>query len=104
MLLGTAVLITQVSQPLLIVQNNSDVEQSDDQDAQRDATDAHWAAGTDLALNTISQVDLHQELYQIREIILDEVADPHIIHPAQKLTESDHFRTLFRNVISTNAP
>ena len=104
MLLGTAVLVSQVSQPLVVVQNSIDIEQSDDKEAEEGADNVHWAAKTDLALNTISQVDLHQELYQIREIILDEVADPHIIHPAQQLTDSDHFRTLFRNVISTNAP
>jgi hypothetical protein len=102
MLLGTALLVTQVSQPL-VLDDSAEIEQADENDS-HDADAPHWVVATDLAINTISQVDLHQELYQIREIILDEVADPHIIHPAQKLSDSDHFRTLFRNVISTNAP
>lgn len=103
MLLISALLVTQVSQPLAQLSYSSDIEQTDDSD-EADSQESYSIISADLALNSISQLNLHQEFYQIREIVLDEVADPHVVHVAQHLTESDHFRTLFRNVISTNAP
>ena len=102
-LLGLAIVISQVEQPLYSDQfdvKTEHAEQSDDQSSD----ETRLVVATDLAINSISGLNLNQELHQIREIILDDVADPHIIHLAQNLTESDHFRTLFRKVISANAP
>ena len=103
MILGSAVLMNQISQPLAIIQTKADVEQSDDGES-TEAEDALYVLQANLAINSFSQVTLHQELYQIREIILDEVADPQPVHDIQEITVTDHFKTLFRKVISTNAP
>lgn len=100
MILGVAIVVSQVSQP--VIAKNIDVEQSATGDD--NAADEQIAISPDLAITSSSGLTLNQEFYKIRDIILDEVADPHVIHVAQKLTESDHFRTLFRKVISTNAP
>jgi hypothetical protein len=103
MILGSAVLMNQISQPLAIIQSKTDIEQSDDGNT-TDTDDAVYVLQSNLAINSFSHITLHQELYQIREIILDEVADPQPVHDIQRITETDHFKTLFRKVISTNAP
>lgn len=103
MVLGSSLLMNQISQPLAIVQSKADVEQSDDTES-TDSDEAIYVLQANLAINSFSQVTLQQELYQIREIILDEVADPQPVHTIQQVTETDHFKTLFRKVISTNAP
>ena len=103
MILGSAVLMNQISQPLAIIQSKTDIEQSDDGNT-ADTDDAVYVLQSNLVINSFSHITLHQELYQIREIILDEVADPQPVHAIQQITETDHFRTLFRKVISTNAP
>ena len=103
MILGSAVLMNQISQPLTIIQSKVDIEHNDDGKTP-ESDDAVYVLQANLAINSFSQLTLHQELHQIREIIMDEVADPQPIHSIQKITESDHFRTLFRKVISTNAP
>jgi len=103
MILGSAVLMNQISQPLAIIQSKTDIEQSEDGKS-TETDDEVYVLQANLAINSFSQVTLHQELYQIREIILDEVADPQPVHAIQQITETDHFRTLFRKVISTNAP
>jgi hypothetical protein len=102
-MLVSALLVTQVSQPIAQLTYSQGVEQSDGAD-NADSDSNKLVISADLALNSSTQLNLHQEFYQIREIVLDEVADPHVIYVANELTESDHFRTLFRNVISTNAP
>lgn len=102
MILGSAVLMNQISQPLAIIQSKANIEQSDDGET-TDSKDV-YVLQANLAINSFSHITLHQELYQIREIILDEVADPQPVHAIQQITETDHFRTLFRKVISTNAP
>ena len=103
MILGSAILLNQVSQPLAIIQANTDVEQNQDEETTESEDEVYVLQAT-LAINSSSQVTLHQELYQIREIILDEVADPQPVHAIQQITETDHFKTLFRKVISANAP
>ena len=103
MILGSSVLMNQISQPLTIIQSKADVEQSEDGKS-TESDDAVYVLQANLAINSFSQITLHQELYQIREIILDEVADPQPVHDIQRVTETDHFKTLFRKVISTNAP
>jgi hypothetical protein len=103
MILGSAVLTNQISQPLTIIQSKADVEQNDDSKS-TDSDDAVLVLQANLAINSYSQVTLHQELHQIREIFLDEVTDHQPVHVVKKITETDHFKTLFRNVISTNAP
>ena len=103
MVLGSSLLMNQISQPMTIIQSKADVEQSEDGKS-ADSDDAVYILQANLAINSFSQVTLHQELYQIREIILDEVADPQPVHTIQQITETDHFKTLFRKVISTNAP
>jgi hypothetical protein len=103
MILGSAILMNQISQPMAIIQSKADVEQSDDGKS-TETDDTVYVLQANLAINSFSQVTLHQELYQIREIILDEVADPQSVHDIQRITETDHFKTLFRKIISTNAP
>ena len=103
MILGSAVLMNQISQPMAITQGKADIEQNEDgKSTEKD--DVFYVLQSNLAINSFSQVTLHQELYQIREIILDEVADPQPVHAIRQITETDHFKTLFRKVISTNAP
>ena len=102
-ILGSAVLVNQVTQPLSVVQTKTDVEQGEGSKP-TDSDEAIYVLQTNLAINSFSQVTPHQELYQIREILLDEVSDPHPVYATQRLTGSDHFKALFRKVISTNAP
>ena len=103
MILGSAVLLNQISQPLAIIHSKANTEQSEDGKS-TDSDNPTYVFQAKLAINSFSQVTLHQELFQIREIILDEVADPHPSHTIQRITETDHFKTLFRKVISANAP
>lgn len=100
MILGIAVVVSQVSQP--VIAKSYDVEQSADDDSNKAETQV--TISKDVAITSASGLNLNQEFYKIRDIILDEVADPHVVHVAQKLTETDHFKTLFRKVISANAP
>lgn len=100
MTLGIAVIVSQVSQPVLA--SNQAVEQSTADDQETDET--QYSVGADIAITSAAGLNINQEFYQIREIFLDEVADPHVIHVGQNLTETDHFKTLFRKVISANAP
>jgi hypothetical protein len=103
MILGSSVLMNQISQPLAIVQNKADVEEGQNTES-TDSDDALYVLQANLAINSFSPVTLHQELYQIREIVLDEVAKPQPVNAVQQITETDHFKTLFRKVISANAP
>lgn len=103
MIIGSALLMNQISQPLAIIQSKADIEQNEEGKS-TESDDAVYVLQANLAINSFTEVTLHQELYQIREIILDEVADPHPVHALQQITETDHFKTLFRKVISTNAP
>lgn len=103
LLLGVSIVLNQVSQPLALTRVKSDVEQSDNNKA-TNSSDEGFIIRVNPAINSFSQITLNQELYQIREIILDEVADPQHIHAVLEITEGDHFKTLFRKVISTNAP
>jgi len=103
MILGSAVLLNQISQPLAVVQNKVDVEEGQNAES-TDSDDALYVLQANLAINSFSQVTLNQELHQIREIVLDEVAKPQPVNPVQQITETDYFKTLFRKVISANAP
>lgn len=104
-LLVSALLVTQVSQPVFNWSYTPETEQTDLPNSDEAGSEAtHAVVSADLALNSISHLNIHQEFYQIREIILDEVTDTHVVYVAHKLAESDHFKILFRNVISTNAP
>ena len=103
MMLGSAILLNQVIQPIMIVDSKANTEQSDDGKA-NEADEDTYVLQANVAINSFSPISLHQELYQIREIILDEVEDPQSTLEVENLTESDHFRTLFNQVISPNAP
>ena len=103
MILGTAILLNQVSQPLVVVQAKASTEQSEDGDSTEPGQET-YVLQANVAINSFTPISLHQELYQIREIILDEVNDQQSTLEIENLTESDHFRTLFRQVISPNAP
>lgn len=103
MMLGSAILLNQVIQPIMIVETEVNSEQSDDGNATESDEDT-YILHSNVAINSFSPISLHQELYQIREIILDEVEDPQSTLEVENLTESDHFRTLFSQVISPNAP
>lgn len=103
MMLGSAILLNQVIQPIMIVETEVKTEQSDDGNATESDEDT-YVLQANVAINSFSPISLHQELYQIREIILDEVEDPQSTLEVENLTESDHFRTLFSQVISPNAP
>jgi hypothetical protein len=100
MILGVAVVVAQVSQP--VIAKSYEIEQAANDDESSEQSEV--AVSADVAITSATGLNLNQESYKIREIILDEVADPHVIHIAQKLTETDHFKTLFRKVISANAP
>jgi len=102
-ILGSALLLNQISQPLTVIQSEADVEQQNDSET-TDSDDEVTVLQANLAINSSSQVTLHQELHQIREIFLDEVTDHQPAHIVKKMTETDHFKTLFRKVISANAP
>lgn len=96
-----AVVASQVSQPVVAKSQSIEESTTSEDDASEEVV---ITASEDLAITSASGLNLNQEFYQIREIFLDDVADPHVIHLAQKLTETDHFKTLFRKVISANAP
>lgn len=87
----------------MVVQVKANTEQSEDGDATESSQEV-YVLQANVAINSFTPISLHQELYQIREIILDEVDDPQSALEVENLTESDHFRTLFRQVISPNAP
>ena len=100
MFLGIAVVVSQVSQP--VIAKTYELEQSTNDD--EDSEQVEISISADVAITSASGLNLSQEFYKIREILLDEVADPHVVHVAQRLTETDHFKTLFRKVISAKAP
>lgn len=103
LLIGMAVLTTQVAQPLwaatTVQQEDNRPDKEHNKDTRADAPELY-----NPVINSAPQINLHLERYQIREIVLNEVADPHPVTSPVRLTESKHFRTLFRKVISTNAP
>jgi hypothetical protein len=103
MILGSAILLNQVSQPLAVIQADADVELGEGEES-TESEDEVYVFQANLAINSSTTVTLQQELYQIREILLDEVADPQPVHAIQQIAETDHFKTLFRKVISANAP
>ena len=103
MFLGLTIMVNQVSQPVTIVRSAIEA-QNDDSDANPTTDDDSFVLQANLVVNSISQVTPHHELYQIREILLDEVADPLPVHDTNLISETNHFRTLFRKVISANAP
>ena len=103
MLLGSAIVVNQVSQPLVNLQTRAKVEQSENTKASG-SPEQTLVVQDNLAINSFSQITLHLERYQIREIILDEVADPQHFYRVVDFTGSSLFRTLFRQVISPNAP
>ena len=103
LLVGMAVLTSQVAQPLwaatTVQQENNRPDKEHNNDTRADAPELY-----NPVINSAPQINLHLERYQIREIVLNEVADPHPVTSPARLAESEHFRTLFRKVISTNAP
>ena len=103
MILGSAVMVNQVAQPIAMSVPNIDVTQSDDSD-RNDSDKELYVLQANVAINSFSPVTLNQELHQIREIILDEVADPQEYHVGLERTERDHFRVLYSQLISPNAP
>ncbi len=104
MLLGSAILVNQVSQPMAKLQAQARVEQGEEDTQATGSHEQVYVVQDNLAINSFSQINLHQELYQIREIILDEVADPQHFYLVTDISGSSLFRTLFRQVISPNAP
>jgi hypothetical protein len=103
MILGSAVMVNQVAQPIAMIEPNVDVTQSDDNES-TDSDKELYVLQANVAINSFSPVTLNQELHQIREIILDEVADPQEFHIGLQRTDSDHFRALYSQLISPNAP
>lgn len=94
--------VNQVAQPVAIVKTT--VEKSSDDSGTSTNEEQTYILQANLVVGSITQVTPHQELYQIREIILNEVRDPLPEHHTPYFTGTSHFRTLFRKVISTNAP
>jgi len=97
-----AIMADQVTQPLTISESSSNIEQNEKDNSQD--SDEQIYVLQNLAINSFSTITIHQEFYQIREIILDEVADPQPVQVLDGLREDNYFRTLFRQVISPNAP
>jgi hypothetical protein len=102
MIIGSAVLVNQISQPIALIEPDADFAQGDDNT--QDSDEATYVLQANVAINSFTPVTLHQELHQIREIILDEVADPQEYHIGLQRPESDHFKTLYSQLISPNAP
>lgn len=101
--LGLTIMANQVTQPVTIVKSDIEADQGNDEDNPVTGEET-IILQADLVFNSISQVTPHYELYQIREIVLDEVSDPLPVHEIPDISETNHFRTLFRKVISANAP
>lgn len=103
MILGLTIVVNQVSQPQSIVKTTVEDSQKDDSETST-TDDQTYILQANLAISSISQITPHQEFYQIREIVLNEVSDPLPAHDTPYIAGTSHFRTLFRKVISTNAP
>lgn len=103
MILGVSVMANQVSQP--IVQNPAvDISDQEEQSSSSQDDEKSYRLQSKLAITSLTTINLQHELYQIREIILNDVSDPHEVHIVAGLSKENNFRTLFRPVISPNAP
>ena len=102
MILGMTIMVNQVTQPVAIVK--SAVESSSEDSETSTSDEQTYVLQANLVVSSITQVTPHQEFYQIREIVLNEVLDSYPEHHTPYIAGTSHFRTLFRKVISTNAP
>jgi len=103
MILAVSVMANQVSQPF--VQNQAvDIKEQEKESSSSEDDEKSYQLPGNLAINALSTINLQQEFYQIREIILNEVSDPQEAHIVSGLREGSNFKTLFRPVISPNAP
>lgn len=97
--LGSAMLVQQVSAIELQVaateEATADDQSNDEETASLDVSQA--------AINSAVGVHLTQEFHQIMEIRFESKNDPEIENEVA-LFDSGHYRTLFRQVISPNAP
>ena len=103
MILGMAIMANQVTQSLTTNQASDETEQNDTSSTQNSEEEICFVQ-SNLAINSFTPITLNQEFYQIREIILDEVADPQHSQDNVGLSEGGNFKTLFRQVINPNAP
>lgn len=102
-LLVTAVLVYHTAQTYVKAVQLTQIEKSSDK-ADTDTSDSQKEvyASADVILS-VSSIHLDQEFYQIKEIVFgDEEDSEHVPHITERLTS--YFRTLFRQVISPNAP
>jgi hypothetical protein len=64
MILGTAIMLNQVSQPLMVVQAKAGTEKSEDGDATESGEEIYVLQGN-VAINSFTPISLHQELYHL---------------------------------------
>ena len=97
--LGSAMLVQQVSALELQVTVAEETESGDEN------TEGNVASFnvSQTAINSVVGVHLTQELHQIMEIRFESKNDPEFENEVA-LFDSGHYRTLFRQVISPNAP
>ena len=98
-ILGSAVLVQQVS--ATPVASNS-IESSTTDDSDEDEKE-EVVSVSQAAINSVVGVHLTQEMHQIMEIRFESKNDPET-EDKVTLFETEHHRTLFRQVISPNAP
>jgi hypothetical protein len=97
--LGSAMLVQQVSAIELQVTATEEAP-ADDQGNDEETASLNVSQ---VAINSVVGVHLTQEFHQIMEIRFESKNDPEIENEAA-LFDSGHNRTLFRQVISPNAP
>lgn len=98
-ILGSAVLVQQVS-AAPVASSSIESSTSDDSDEQEEE---EVVSVSQAAINSVVGVHLTQEMHQIMEIRFESKNDPET-EDEVTLFETEHHRTLFRQVISPNAP
>lgn len=103
-LLGMSVLVYHTAQTYVNVLYVSQVKAKEDSSTKKDkqSSEKQVYASPDVILS-VSSIHLDQEFYQIKEIVFGAEEDSEDIpHVTEHYTS--YFRTLFRQVISPNAP
>lgn len=102
-LLGMAVLVYHTTQTYVNAVQLAHIEKSTNEQ-NKDTPDSHKEVYTasDVILS-VSSIHLDQEFYQIKEIVFGDEEDSEDV-PYLTIHFTSYFRTLFRQVISPNAP
>lgn len=101
-LLGMTVLVYQTSQSYMHVSQVVKTRNTEQSDQQEKGSEQQISLSQDVILS-VSNIHLDQEFYQIKEILFGGEENEEEVPPTIERFTS-YFRTLFRQVISPNAP